>query len=324
MTSQDQLIQQVISIEEKSSASWNVRLQKKDEIDYDKFGIAGGDGFQSWMYRQLRFGDQLAAVCYSYGISWKNLQHNFPQIFSVEYHYNNLKGKDWPSFEELSTGSFSNVAPHIFNEIMDRERWDWHNLSKMKSDYLRGYHNKSYSPSIDVFNQLGFVVQQATRIPNSILEIGGGRGEISNAFSYLNVPCTSIEPGDNADFLYYATGKHFFGENFNSTKPLTVDLKTLSNDIDLSIFDTILFCESIEHIKESDFWGFWNKVCNEFQGVFIITNWIDYHPIPIMPPEHIFEINDSVYDKLVRSSGNCVFRNGSHLVLDMKKHLEEF
>jgi hypothetical protein len=117
--------------------------------------------------------------------------------------------------------------------------------------------------------------------------------------------------------LYNATGKYFFGEEFNSLSPITVDLQKITNTINLSEFDTIIFCESIEHVPEINFWNFWDKVKHEFNGRIIITNWIEYHPIPINPPEHIFEINDAVYDRLIQTSRKCIYRNKSHLVIEM-------
>jgi len=32
---------------------------------------------------------------------------------------------------------------------------------------------------------------------------------------------------------------------------------------------------------------------------------------------HIFEINDEVYDRLVNDSKQCVYRNHSHIVLEL-------
>lgn len=181
-------------------------------------------------------------------------------------------------------------------------------------DMSRYYYNESYNYSI--LDQLNFIKKNKLRNPRKILEIGGGRGEVANSFFYMGTDCVSIEPGQYAEFLYEVTGEYFFGENFISNVPLNISLSQYSNSINLSIFDTIIFCETIEHIPEDEFWNFWGKVCSDFEGLFIITNIVDYHPIPITFPEHIFEINDKIYDKLSIDSKRCIFRKGSHLVLE--------
>jgi len=284
--------------------------------DYDKFGFAGGDEIETFNLALLRFSNQFPVVCYSFGISWEALQKKFPQVYSAKYHYENVKGPKWPTFENLVSKNFSNIDSDIVDEIFDTKRWDWWRIEKIESDYYEGHYNQYFS-SLTITNQIDFVSKNKTRIPKNVLEIGGGRGEVANFFKHLGCSCLSIEPGQHADFLYNFTGKHIFGKFFDSAVPLTVQLKDLIDKIDMSEFDTVIFCESIEHVVETDFWNFWEKCKSNFHGLVIIANWVYYHPIPCNLPEHIFEINDKVYETLILQSKKCVYRNGSHLVLEL-------
>lgn len=282
----------------------------------DQFGIASGDEVETWDLGLLRFGNQLPAVCYAYGISLQILQHAFPEIFSVKYHYDCVKGPSWPTYENFVSKNYSNVDREILEEILDKDRWEWYKIEKVEKNFYSGHYNQYFS-NFKINDQLHFITEHYQRTPKKVLEIGGGRGEIANLFKKLGSDCVSIDPGQYSDRLFELTGRLFFGEEFIAASPLPIDLKTFTEKFELDQFDTVIFCESIEHVSESEFWTFWQKLKSTFTGLVIIVNWIYYHPIPIGLPQHIFEINDDVYDRLVSDSKRCVYRNHSHLVLEL-------
>ena len=86
----------------------------------------------------------------------------------------------------------------------------------------------------------------------------------------------------------------------------------------LSVTDTIILSETIEHIDsdefDSVFAGAIKPLLQRTNGLLIITNWIDFHPIPVNPPWHVREVNDELYDWLAKD-GEIVYRMGSHLVV---------
>ena len=85
--------------------------------------------------------------------------------------------------------------------------------------------------------------------------------------------------------------------------------------------DTIVFCESIEHIPEREFeivHSHFILPCLEAtSGRLVITNWITKHPIRADGGgwDHVRAVNDDFYDELVKTARSVIFREGSHLVL---------
>ena len=85
--------------------------------------------------------------------------------------------------------------------------------------------------------------------------------------------------------------------------------------------DTVIFCESVEHIPGKEFFAAFEIIKNMLtvtSGLMIITNWIYFHPIQKnrnMDWNHITTIDDAVYDSLAAQAKSVVFRQGSHLVL---------
>ena len=299
--------------QKKVAESWNIA---RADGHTDRFGIAGGDEIETWELGLPRFGNQFPSICYAYGISLETLQSEFPQIFSAKYHYDHVKGPDWPTYENFVLKNYKDIDKEILEEILDQNRWDWYKIEKVQKDFYQGNYNQ-YFLDIKIDSLIHFINEHRRRLPKKILEIGGGRGEIANLFKKLGASCVSIDPGQYSDVLYEYTGKLFFGEEFDTARTLSIDLEAFTEKFDLNQFNTIIFCESIEHCSESGFWAFWQKLKSTFSGLVIIVNWIYYHPIPVMFPEHIFEINDTVYDHLVNESKRCVYRNHSHLVLEL-------
>jgi hypothetical protein len=285
-------------------------------IGENEYGIAGGDEIETSKLGLLRFADQLPAVCYSHGISFKALQQQFPQVFSAKYHYDQVKGESWPTYENLVLKNYDGVSKEVLAEVLDQSQWSWHDVKQTDQNYYDGHHNQYFS-NFTIQDQVDFIVDNCQFIPQKVLEIGGGRGEIANVFKKLGIDCISLEPGKHADFIYNYTGKFFFGKDFESATPTKNDFKTLIQNNEIDQFDTIIFCQTIEHIAESDFWEFWNKLVSNFNGLVIIVSYVHYHPIEVVLPQHVFGINDEVYDRLVNDSKRCVFRDHSHLVLQL-------
>lgn len=84
-------------------------------------------------------------------------------------------------------------------------------------------------------------------------------------------------------------------------------------------FDTVIFCESIEHIPENEFWDNWPKlvrILRASHGRLIITNWEDYHPLEPNGLDHVMLVDDYFYDRLASDAVKQIVRHGSHLVLE--------
>lgn len=79
--------------------------------------------------------------------------------------------------------------------------------------------------------------------------------------------------------------------------------------------DTIIMCESIEHIPRQDAINIVNGVNRG--GRVVITNWVDFFPIPKDGTgwNHITDVDDGLYNEIVQLF-NVKIRKGSHLVMD--------
>ena len=91
---------------------------------------------------------------------------------------------------------------------------------------------------------------------------------------------------------------------------------------DLESFDSILIIETLEHIPEKLFKPVYDKIKTEFTGLFIITNWIHYHPIffKMFQTEwehpHCRHVDDNLYDRWSNDAKRVSHRYGSHIVLE--------
>jgi hypothetical protein len=167
-------------------------------------------------------------------------------------------------------------------------------------------------------DQINFIKKHATRTPNNILEIGAGRGELSCTISAMGINVTPIEIATDADRWFKKTGELYFGKDFIIPSVSRENIL----DLNFSNFDTILMVEVIEHITEDDFKLIWDKIIKQFRGLFIVTNYIHMHPIPIggdwpdSEKEHCRLIDASVYDSMSNQAKLTIIRKGSHLVLE--------
>ena len=170
-----------------------------------------------------------------------------------------------------------------------------------------------------IHEQLSFLKNNQQRTPKRVLEIGGGRGEVANALKHMGIDVVSVELGADAEKWYQESGRHYFGNDFEAVVPVNLPIEQAVKDLDLSTFDTILMVESLEHIPQENFDPVWNQIVAQFHGRFIVVNWPDYHPIWVgrdaSPEEHCRLVDDDLYDAWTKQAQSCVFRKGSHLVL---------
>jgi len=192
-------------------------------------------------------------------------------------------------------------------------------------------HNINYLDCVKFFNinkngrditsftleeQFNYLNQNKKRTPKNILEIGGGRGEVANFLTYHNYNITSVEFSEFANEWYKKTSLQFYNKPI-PVKLLNINIKDI--DFDLTQYDTILMCESLEHIPKEHFEKFYNNLKDNFNGYFIITNWLTYHPIKANDDEHCRDINDNLYNSFSKDALRTVFRNQSHLCLEYGK-----
>lgn len=171
-----------------------------------------------------------------------------------------------------------------------------------------------------VDQQLKFIGEHQSRTPNRVLEIGAGRGEVSCALKKLGAKVMAVDVAIDINTWSKRTGQQFFGNDFDAPEITQSNIAGL--DLDLSAFDTILIIETLEHIHEEDFRQIWDKIINGFHGLFIVTNLVNMHPIPIggdWPDAELMHcrvIDDALYDTMCLQAKSVAHRRRSHLVLE--------
>ena len=171
--------------------------------------------------------------------------------------------------------------------------------------------------------QINFLNKHKTRMPNKVLEIGGGRGEVTCVLANMGYDVVSIEPAKNADRWFKETNLKFFKTPGEYTL-LNGSVTDYIEHPKLATFDTVIMVESLEHILEEDFDPIYQKILSVLKntgGVLSITNWKDYHPLPIgwqaPPEEHCRLVDDALYEEMTQDFSSCLYRDGSHLCLKM-------
>lgn len=171
---------------------------------------------------------------------------------------------------------------------------------------------------VTVADQMDFVKQHATRTPKRILEIGAGRGEVTQFLAAMGYEVTAIEPGCDCEELFAHTKHQLFPKTDLDYTVLNAPIHEL--DIDYSKYDTILMVESLEHILAEHFDPEWEKINSTFQGYFIVVNWKKYHPIAIgqYAPKHIHcrLVNDKLYNRFAQDHTVKV-RDCSHICIEL-------
>ena len=172
----------------------------------------------------------------------------------------------------------------------------------------------------DACDQLRAVIPYKTRQPKSVLDIGGGRGEVAMAFAWMCIPVQIVEPHDEAECFLHQTANRLY--DLSGSVPLCKLINSpcpeCLDSLEFDTVDTVTMVESLEHIPEDCFVSVWEQVkkaLTKNKGRLIVANWLDYHPLPVNGPEHCRRVDDSTYDWLAEG-GQVGYRNGSHLVVD--------
>lgn len=181
-----------------------------------------------------------------------------------------------------------------------------------------GRNNKWEGPDYSLEQQIAFINNNKIRNPKNVLEIGGGRGEVSHFLAHLGYNVTCVEPGVDAKEVFNNTGEQLFPGNKHNINLHNCSLHELK--LDYSEYDTILMVESLEHILAEHFDPQWETIKSQFKGYFVVTNWLAYHPIAVgqyaSPSIHCRLVNDALYDYF-SLTGKVHTRDRSHLSLEI-------
>ena len=265
-----------------------------------------------WLKRCLPFSDDMPALCYAHDISWEKLNSAFPAVFSPKFFYDSVKGKDWPNFEKFLQQDFTGCSRQVVDEINDRSSWNLFEEIRNKSLWIGKTNRHSYT----IEDQINFVKKERKRQPKRILEIGGGVGVLANTIKRLDVECISVDIASDQQTLYNMTSKYYFGIDQSDVTMISNCISLEIQNLNLDEIDTIMMVESIEHIPEERFDVVWKEIIQKFKGKFIITNWLDYHPIESTGKLHCRRTDDQFYDFLSKHAVSCWHRDRSHLVLE--------
>jgi len=230
----------------------------------------------SYRENRLRFGDQFSAICYTFGI-------HFLDVFK---HYINLTSRDFdrdlPYPNDRSFFQFD-----IINNIYNSKR------------YLRN--------------------------PKSIIEIGSGRGEIIAFLNYtkmkipfFNYELQSVDVAPEFEKMYNDTCNRLFECELPS-KLIIGTLEEKYKEFNYDNVDTIIMSEVLEHLSEDEFWKFLNHALpylKKNNTRLIIVNGLGFWPIEKNDYDHVWRIDDSVYDQIQALARSTIIRSGSHLVVE--------
>lgn len=148
----------------------------------------------------------------------------------------------------------------------------------------------------------GFEVKMGEeRDPGLIVSIGAGRGELEAELERIGNRVIGIDPTVGARALYRGT-----------------DLRPHWTPQLISEADTVIFCESIEHIPLDLTLELFASLTSGTRVV--IVNFTEFFPIIPDPVgdgwDHITQVDDALYDRLAEGRITAL-RRTSHLVLDI-------
>ncbi len=170
-------------------------------------------------------------------------------------------------------------------------------------------------PQMIAKEQVSKIFDNHSRKPKHVLDIGGGRGEVSLALSYLGIDVQMVESCKCAQELLQKTSKRL--EIKNNVKLINCNLIEALEKINWKKIDTVIFTESIEHINKEEsniVFKRISKVLHKNKGYLIITNWIDSYPIIRNTNEHCSTIDNLFYQNILDHK-KVICRNGSYLVV---------
>ena len=183
--------------------------------------------------------------------------------------------------------------------------------------------NPRYLPAgVDARSQAALLGSYMRRRPRLAVDMGCGRGEIAATLAHLGVDVIAVDPSAHAKSLVGDTARLFYGL---PTPPPFLN-KTCYQALRgmRTPPDTVIFCESIEHMPVGEVWrsvSLLSRMASQVpHGIrVVVTNWIDGHPIRRIGRDwdHLHDVDDGFYDKLEAYASRTVFRRGSHLVLEL-------
>ena len=177
-------------------------------------------------------------------------------------------------------------------------------------------------PSTRAVDQAEALRAGATRTPHLVFDIGCGRGEVAATFAYLGIDIVAVDPSTAVGELVSQAPPKLYGLKSDYVKfTCATAFEALSESS--RVPDTLVFCESIEHIpvNEVDKIVGWasSHADRHAAGIrVVITNWPYFHPIRAVPGDwdHVHDVDDDFYDRLASAAKQTIVRHGSHLVLD--------
>ena len=159
------------------------------------------------------------------------------------------------------------------------------------------------------------------RRPGLAYDMGCGRGEVASTLVHMGISAVAVDPSHAAGALVAETASRFYGLPSSSVQfERSTSLEALRRSARTP--DTVIFCESVEHIPLRELFGTFEWIRDHAGGVrggirAIVTNWPRFHPIraPRGDWDHVHDVDDELYDRLASLSHRTVVRRGSHLVL---------
>ena len=174
----------------------------------------------------------------------------------------------------------------------------------------------------DARSQAALLASHMRRSPRLAVDMGCGRGEIACTLAHLGIDVLAVDPSAHAGGLVRETAHCFYGQAAGPTFLNKGCHSALSGM--RTTPDTVIFCESIEHIPEKDIWRSFDTMSRmaasaPFSIRIVVTNWIDFHPIRRVGRDwdHLHDVDDEFYDRLEAYADRTVLRQGSHLVLEL-------
>ena len=184
-------------------------------------------------------------------------------------------------------------------------------------DYLA---YRTSPPASDFRAEVARMLALRQRTPQLVLNVGAGLGMIDAAFAHAGVPCIGVDPSPGAKEGYART----FADWLDSAPYRFVGEKAhvAVEQLGSAIPDTVIMCESIEHIPAFEFDLLWKRIVPMLRvtrGLFIVTNGLSEAHFPVVVDGtgwcHIRQIDDRLYDTLASAAQRTLFRHRSHLVL---------
>ena len=187
--------------------------------------------------------------------------------------------------------------------------------------------------STDARSQAALIRRHMRRRPRLAVDMGCGRGEVAATLAHLGTGVLAVDPSACAGDLVRETARRFYGPHCAVpflNKGCHSALRSLrrarggGRGRGLPMPDTVIFCESAEHMPAKEVWRSFDLMAGMAAGGgsgirVVVTNWIDLHPIRRSGRDwdHLHDVDDAFYDRLESYADRTVFRRGSHLVLEL-------